>query len=123
MVVAIIAILSALALPAYQNYTVRARVSEALAAMSFAKVTVTENINNINELNSTACSGVNGTMTATANLSSLTCAGNGVLTATTTTKAGSVTLQLIPVFNPSELVRWRCVMVAGAARHVPAECR
>lgn len=45
-VVAIIGILAAVALPAYQDYMVRARVTEALSLMSGAKVTVVENASN-----------------------------------------------------------------------------
>lgn len=41
-VVAIIGILAAIALPAYQDYTVRARVSEALVAAAPAKLAVSE---------------------------------------------------------------------------------
>lgn len=41
-VVAIIAILSAFALPAYQDYTIRTRVAEGLNLASSAKVAVTE---------------------------------------------------------------------------------
>ncbi|MGO3119172.1 MAG: pilin [Moraxellaceae bacterium] len=43
-VIAIIGILAAIALPAYQDYTVRARVSEALTVAGGAKTTVAENI-------------------------------------------------------------------------------
>src|SRR5881628_2979972 len=42
-VVAIIGILAAVALPAYQDYTIRARVSEGLVLASSAKLAVAEN--------------------------------------------------------------------------------
>jgi type IV pilus assembly protein PilA len=43
-VIAIVGILGAIALPAYQNYTIRAKVSEGLLAASACKVSVTEAI-------------------------------------------------------------------------------
>jgi type IV pilus assembly protein PilA len=43
-VVAIIGVLAAIALPAYQDYTARAKVSEIVMAMSSARTCVTENV-------------------------------------------------------------------------------
>ena len=43
-VVAIIGILAAVALPAYQDYTVRAKMSEAILAASGCRTSITETI-------------------------------------------------------------------------------
>lgn len=122
-VVAIIAILAAIALPAYQDYTIRARVTEALLIASGPKVTVGENINNANALNATACSGVEDQAAATANVVSMTCTGNGVITVVTSPKAGSVTILLRPSYTQDDAIRWACVRTAGENSHVPAGCR
>ena len=53
-VVAIIGILAAVALPAYQDYTIRARVTEGLAVAADAKTSVGTNANTAAELTATA---------------------------------------------------------------------
>ena len=91
-VVAIIAILAAIALPAYQDYVVRGRVSEAMVAASAAKVTVTENAAN-------ALPFANGYTppTATVNLTSALIGATGNITLQTTAAAGNGTI----IFTPS----------------------
>jgi len=46
-VIAIVGILAAIALPAYQDYIVRAKIAEAVAGMSEAKTSVTEYISSM----------------------------------------------------------------------------
>jgi type IV pilus assembly protein PilA len=83
-VVAIIGILAAVALPAYQDYTVRARVSEGIVLASAAKLAVTEN-----SANGKAFAGSWTPPLATDNVDSIAIdAGNGTITVDYTNKAG-----------------------------------
>jgi len=113
-VVAIIGILAAIALPAYQDYTVRAMVTEGLSIAGGGKAIVAENISNGA---TDDCAGVN---TGTFNKTTLACAG-GVLTATvaTGTSAGDVDITLTP--NADGTV-WTCTSAAND-RYLPATCR
>ena len=125
-VVAIIAILAAIALPAYQHYTIRARVSEAAVLASGAKATVAENIaNNGGVIAAGACKGVDTTNPATLNVATFGCAdATGVITVGTTAKAGTVTLQFTPTAGARAAGTKRAWKgTAGQQKHVPAECR
>ncbi|WP_295374741.1 pilin [uncultured Pseudacidovorax sp.] len=131
-VVAIIGILAAVALPAYQDYTVRARVSEALVMASAAKTGVAENAaNGASTLNL----GVQAITTATSNVSSMSVASDtGVITVVTTSRAGGVTLTLTPSAGtaalsatsvPTTPITWKCTVGTPTTnnKYVPAECR
>ncbi|MBC9252214.1 competence protein [Pseudomonas alcaligenes] len=121
-VVAIIGILAAIALPAYQDYTIRARVSEAVVVASGAKATVGENIANNNAIDTDSCDGVTAITTATDNVASMSCS-SGEITVTTTTKAGGITITLSPA-QVSAGISWTCaVSDAASNKYVPAECR
>lgn len=125
-VVAIIGILAAVALPAYQDYTVRARVTEAAVLASAAKATVSENIaNNGGTIAAGACAGVSTVAAATQNVSSMACTdGSGVIAVTTTARAGGLTLTFTPQAQAGSAVgtTWACTH-SGDAKYVPAECR
>ena len=127
-VVAIIGILAAVAIPAYQDYTVRARVTEGLGMASVAKLTVAENAANA------AASfdlGYNAP-SSTANVSSVAIAATtGSITVSYTTKvaaAGSNTIILVPSSLTAgapntDRITWACTTGSLAAKYRPAECR
>lgn len=113
-VVAIIGILAAVALPAYQDYTVRAMVSEGLVLASGAKPTVSENISNGA---ADDCTGVNA---GTFGKTTVSCAAGVVTSAVATgTSAGTITITLSP--NGDGTV-WTCAS-ANDDKYLPTSCR
>ncbi|MDD5277243.1 MAG: pilin [Methylovulum sp.] len=123
-VVAIIGILAAIALPAYQDYTVRARVAECLGLASSAKVAVAENAANA------AAFGAGYTPpAATKNCASVTIGADGVITGVSTAAAGAVTFLLTPTpalvvgTPPADRIQWTCTAAAAFQKFVPSECR
>jgi type IV pilus assembly protein PilA len=120
-VIAIIGILAAIALPAYQDYTVRARVSELAVMASGMKATVGENIANAAAIDATACNGVTDITVATKNAASSSCAA-GIIAVTGTAAAKGVVLTFTPTLNADGVIAWACTSVGGD-QYVPAECR
>lgn len=128
-VVAIIGILAAVAIPAYQDYTVRARVTEGMALAAGAKAAVAENA-------ATAMSFSSGWSSppATNNVTSIGVSDtNGTITISYTARAGGGTILMVPTSGGNALVNgtvptggdisWSCNSGTQAAKYRPANCR
>jgi type IV pilus assembly protein PilA len=122
-VVAIIGILAAVALPAYQDYTIRAKVSELVLAASNAKTTVTENMQT-NATTTNANLGASISVSGKVTGGSVSAAGVITVAGSATTVGTAVTITLSPSYNTTDgKVIWACSAASGLHKFVPAECR
>jgi type IV pilus assembly protein PilA len=125
-VVAIIGILAAVAIPAYQDYTVRARITEGLNLASTAQAIVAENIQT-----GAASASLGWTEpSATSSVSTLAIDDTGIVKITYTDLALDVVLTLTPnpTFSANKVgvgpITWACAVdKADNNRYVPANCR
>ena len=127
-VIAIIGILAAIAIPAYQDYTVRAKVSEGLNLAGAAKLAVTETYDSTGgTVSGHAAWGLPLATSITGNnVSSVTVADSGTITVEYVRLGGSTTdgqtIVLIPDFDAGSTT-WACNTGTLVSKYRPANCR
>jgi type IV pilus assembly protein PilA len=142
-VVAIIGILAAVALPAYQDYTVKAKVSEVILAASQCRTTVAEVYQTATSANAPAANGWGcetdaSVSQATKYVASVTTSINGQITVTASTDAGlkdaagkTITLTpknaanaaLLATNIPAQVASFECKPGTMPAKYLPGSCK
>ncbi|HEX8596214.1 MAG TPA: prepilin-type N-terminal cleavage/methylation domain-containing protein [Pseudomonas sp.] len=119
-VVAIIGILAAVALPAYQDYTARAKASELILAASSARTCVTETVSSNGATSLDACA---TGFVATKYAKSITVgATTGLITVTgDINTAGDTIVKLTPVISTNSITSWTCT--GTPANWMPGSCK
>jgi type IV pilus assembly protein PilA len=119
-VVAIIGILAAVALPAYQEYTIRARVSELMLGASGARTAITEVCQLNNNCASIAADIAN--IGSTKWISSWSINSSGVINVVGTTAIGTTALSTVlsPSWTGNTAV-WSCTTTP--TKYAPSSCR
>ena len=119
-VVAIIGILAAVALPAYQDYTNKAKVSEVVLAASGAKTCVSEIVQSAGASNLDSCgTGFVATKYATALAVGAT---SGIISVSgTIVPPNDASVTLTPTLSGNSISQWTC---AGTpTKWMPGSCR
>lgn len=120
-VVAIIGILAAIALPAYTDYTIRAKTSEGVIAAGSLKAIVTENLQS-GKTPAESCAGIAASVST--KISETTCAAGVLATEVTTGINDQVThLVLTPTLEDGGDVSWACTGPELEWKFLPSECR
>lgn len=124
-VVAIVGILAAVAIPAYQDYTIRSRVTEALSLGAAAKLAVSETTLSLARLPATQDETGYTSPNTTRNVDSVIISndGSGMITMTTSAAAGGGTIEFLPDFVLGQPITWDCTGGNLDEAYRPAECR
>lgn len=122
-VIVIVGILCVLALPYYNQYTIRARVAEGLNLVSSAQIAVSDFVSNSNSLPLTQVDTGYISPPSTNNVSSIVIGPKGVVTVNFSPAAGAGSILFVPSLQTNNGLVWDCTTGTLASQYRPTVCR
>jgi type IV pilus assembly protein PilA len=122
-VIVIIGVLSTIALPYYNQYTIRARVAEGLNLVSAAQIAVSDFVSNSNSLPVTQVDTRYISPPSTANVTSIVIGPKGVVTVNFSPAAGAGSILFVPSVQTNNGLAWDCTAGTLASQYRPTVCR
>lgn len=126
-VVAIIAILAAIALPAYQDYTIRSQISEGITLADGVKSAVWDFISNTGRLPATnASAGLTASTSIQGSYVSYVNVSGGIIQAQFGNKVNGAVSGKIILMSPLTTggsIKWTCRSTTVAPKYLPTSCR
>jgi type IV pilus assembly protein PilA len=128
-VVAIIGILAAVAIPAYQDYTIRAKITEVIGLAASAKTSISEYYTTMGSMPTTPEeAGVNTTTAQSTYVSAIAFTGTDTTNASVTYTlanlgAPDTTTIIFAGLGSDNGVQWTCDTGSAEEKYLPANCR
>ncbi len=121
-VVAIIALLASFAIPTYQTYMMKARVSEGLHLAEVAKLAVADHVLTTHRLPDTQRETNYSPLSPTENVREITISQGGKITILYSEKIQSGTLILTPMLQTGGDLTWTCHVGTLDKQYAPSAC-
>ena len=136
-VIAIIGILAAVALPAYKDYTIRAKASEVILAASACRTTITEVYQSATSAPTAGNWGCENSAASSRYVLKIVTDNNGVVTVTSQNLGSGIdgTITLTPYSDVAlstamtssniggQVAGWKCAPGSMPAKYLPGSCR
>ncbi len=129
-VVSILGALVVIAVPAYQNYTIRVRVTEGISMLTSGKLAVSKTFASgtpLTSISSLTVAGMSDPFVPTSIVSNMTITGAGIVTVTLDgAQVGGTPFNLVmtPTLASDRKIHWTCTTsLASMYKYVPSNCR
>lgn len=121
--VIIIGIMASIAIPAYQVYTIRARVTDGLFLANTAQLAISEYVQDHDVLPTNPSQLAYTPSSDTDNVDTISIDNNAVITISYTLLAGGGTIEVAPNLQPGGVIEWSCTGGNLDYKYRPTRCQ